>query len=327
MNQILDYNPIRNGDGDNYGSNNNKNDKVVKVFAMILIIFAFCLAGIGAFNMIKNNAELEKMEQSNTKAKIQTVQDGNKLKITVEHDKKILKLVYNWNTSAEKTLAVDTGNTFETTIDIPAGENTLNIQVIDIDNNETFDTKTIVSEDGIDIINPVIKFEITEEKKIKITATDETALDFITYRWNNEDEVAVEADEDEPEKIEVEIPIKEGENNLTITAVDKSNNTDSVQQGFEGLKQPTIEVVLTEDKSKLQITCEHESGIAKIEYTLNDRPYAATLEEGPTTVTFEQALDEGNNVIILNVTSVEGTISNFGGQCTYEPDTRDIVVE
>lgn len=328
MNQILDYNPIRNGDGDsNYqGRNSGNKGNVIKVFAIILIVFAICLIAIGIFNKIRNDSQSNN-QVNETDADIKIVQEGSSLKISIEHDKIITKMIYNWNTSSEKTIKVDTGKTFETTIEIPVGENTLNIQVIDEQNHKTFFAQTITSEEGIDIINPVINYEQTENKKIKITVTDETALDFITYRWNDEDETVIKADEDYPKKIEIEIDIKEGNNNLTISAVDKNNNTESAQQGFTGLKQPNISVTLTENKDKLKITCTHENGISKIEYTLNDKPYAATLEETPQDVTFEQALDEGNNVIILTVTSVDGTVSNFAGQCTYKPNTAGVTVE
>lgn len=326
MNQILDYNPIRDGEGDNYGGNGQKNNNLLKVFAIILILFSIALIGIGVFNRI-NNAGIDDNQPANTDAIIETSQEGNKLKITVDHNKEITKLVYNWNTNAEKTISADNQKTFETTIDIPAGENTLNIQVIDSENHKTFSTKTIVSEDGIDIINPVIKYEITEEKKIKIIVTDEVGLSFITYRWNDEEEKTVKAKEDNQKQIEVIIDIMPGTNNLTITAVDNSNNNESYQELFTGLMQPTIEVVLTEDKSSLQITCRHEHGISKIEYTLNDKPYLAELPEGPGEVSFEQGLDAGNNIIILTVTSVDGTVSNFAGQCSYEPDTSGVVVE
>ena len=330
MNQILDYNPIKNGDDNNnnyYGRNSGNKGNIIKVFAIILIIFAICLIGIGVFNRYKNNIEIDNEKNNKKEAIIETEQLENELKIVVKHDKKIVKMIYNWNTSAEKTIAVDSGKTFETTIEIPAGENTLNVKVIDEKGNETLITKTIISEEGIDIINPVIECEVTPEKKIKIIATDETELEFITYRWNDEEETTVKPKDTNPKKVEVEIDIKTGQNNLTVTAVDKNYNTESFQKSYEGLLQPNIQVVLSEDKSKLKITCTHENGLSKIEYTLNDKPYFANLENAPTKVEFEQALDEGNNVIILTVTSVDGTVSTFGGQCTYTKDTSGVTVE
>ena len=96
---------------------------------------------------------------------------------------------------------------------------------------------------------------------------------------------------------------------------------------FTGLTQPNIQVVLSEDKSKLIVTCTHENGVSKIEYTLNDKPYAAELADSPTEVQFEQVLDEGYNKIILTATSVDGTTTTFGGECTYTPDNSGITIE
>lgn len=321
MNQILDYNPISNGE--NRGNKGNGGtDKIVKVFAILLIFFAICLIGIGIYNKIQNSSNTNSDQVAQSKANISTSVEGTTLTISISHDKKLTKLIYNWNTTAEKNIAIETGNTFETTIQIPSGDNTLNIQVIDENGMKTEYSETISSEEGLDIIKPTIKYEITEDKKIKITAKDETEIDFITYRWNDEDEHKVEADEEGQFQIVEVIEIKKGENNLTIVAVDKANNTDSLQQVFTGLMQPNIQVVLSEDKSKLVVTCTHENGVSKIEYTLNDKPFAAELPDNPKEVQFEQPLDEGNNIIMLTVTSIDGTSTTFGGQCTYTPQNQ-----
>ena len=321
MNQILDYNPISNGENRGNGGNGGT-DKIVKVFDMLLIFFAICLIGIGIYNKFQNSTNSNSEQLSETKANINTRIDGTTLTISVSHDKKLTKLIYNWNTTSEKTIAIETGNIFETSIEIPSGDNTLNVQVLDENGVKTEYSEPISSEEGVDIIKPTIEYEITEDKKIKITARDESEIDFITYRWNDEEENKVEADEEGQLQIIEEIEIKKGENNLTIVAVDKSNNTDSLQQVFTGLMQPNIQVVLSEDKSKLVVTCTHENGVSKIEYTLNDKPFAAELPDTPKEVQFEQALDEGYNKIILTVTSVDGTSTTFGGECTYTPETQ-----
>lgn len=50
MNQILDYNPNKNsGSGKSSSS-----DKIVRIFAVILVIFALCLVGSGIYGMYKN---------------------------------------------------------------------------------------------------------------------------------------------------------------------------------------------------------------------------------------------------------------------------------
>ena len=82
-------------------------------------------------NKYANNSGADNGENKKTEPVIELVQEGSELFITVKHDKEIQKLIYNWNISSEKTIAVDTGKIFETKIDIPAGNNTLNIQVVD----------------------------------------------------------------------------------------------------------------------------------------------------------------------------------------------------
>ena len=317
MNQILDYNPIGNtGPSGNQGGKGGT-DKIVKAFAILLIFFAICLIGIGVYNKIKNSSGIN-VEEEKVKAEILVSEEENKLKITVNCENDLSKMVYNWNTTSERTLAIDTGKTYETTIDIPAGNNTLNIQVIDAQGNTTQYSKEFASEQGADIIEPTIEYEITDDKKIKITVKDETNLDFITYRWNDEEEVRINAEQEVQQQIITEIEIKKGENNLTIIAVDKANNTSNKQQTFTGLMQPNIKVVLSEDKSKLIVTCSHENGISKIEYTLNDKPYAGEFDNLGE-VQFEQVLDEGYNKIIITATSSDGTTTTFGGECTYTP--------
>lgn len=324
MNQILDYNPI--GDNNN-GGGKGSTDKIIKVFVIMLITFALCLIGIGIFNIVKNKTGINTEQVSESKADIKISKDGSSLKISVSHDKKLKKLIYNWNTTPERMLSIDSGNTFETSIEIPAGSNTLNIKVIDDNNGVTDYSEEISSEDGIDIIEPIVSYEITDNKKIRIKATDENALDYITYKWNDDEETEIKAEEDNQKEIITEIEIKKGENNLTIIAVDKANNTAGTQQTFTGLTQPNIQVVLSEDKSKLVVTCTHENGISKVEYTLNDKPYAAELADSPKEIQFEQALDEGYNKIILTVTSVDGTTTTFGGECNYNPDQTGVTIQ
>lgn len=75
----------------------------------------------------------------------------------------------------------------ELNVPMPAGENVLHIKVVDINGVETTYENTFKSESGVDIITPVIEIK-PDGNKLKVTATDETSLDFLTYRWNSEEE-------------------------------------------------------------------------------------------------------------------------------------------
>ena len=309
MNQILDYMP------NNKSSKSGGSDKIVRVFAIILIIFALILIAVVAKNMISNNNSNE-IAQEVTYANISVEVNETEATIKVTHDKAIQKLIYSWNTSSERTLT-ETEKYVEEKIDVPAGDNTLHIKVIDENNVETTYDEEISSEQGVDIINPVIELSVTDDKKLKIVATDETALDFITYRWNEEDEQTIYAEENSKE-IETEIEILKGENDLTVVAVDSSSNTTTETKSFTGLTKPEITVTLSADGSSIDIKATHENGIQSVAFNFNNVDYNVDIgTENPTQIQFAQKLDVGYNRIIITVKSVDGTETTFDGECNY----------
>ncbi len=309
MNQILDYNP---------NSKTNKSggsDKIVRVFAILLIIFAIALIAIVGYGMISNKKQADNAIVEQTQANIAVDVQEAQATIKVTHDKTIQKLVYSWNTSSERTIKASE-KYIEEKIDIPAGDNTLHIKVIDENGVETTHDEEISSEQGVDIINPVIELSL-DGKKLKISATDETALDFLTYRWNEENEETVYAEEGSKE-ITTEVEILKGKNDLTVVAVDTSNNTTTETKSFTGLTKPEIKVTLSEDGSSIEIRAEHESGIESVSYNFNNVDYDVDIGSGnPTTIQFEQKLEVGYNRIILTVKSIDGTESKFDGECSY----------
>lgn len=314
MNQILDYSPnSKNG-------NSGGSDNVVRVFAIILILFALALIGVVGYGMISNKEEISNVAEEITYADISIEISDVQATIKVSHDKNIQKLIYSWNTSSERTVKASE-KYIEEVIDIPAGNNSLHIKVIDENGVETTYDKEISSEQGVDIISPVIELAVTEDKKLKISVTDETALDFLTYRWNEENEETVYADE-ESKEITTEIEILKGKNDLTIVAVDGSSNTTQETKSFTGLTRPEITVTLSEDGSKIDIKAEHENGIESVAFNFNDVDYDVEIgDETPTIIQFDRQLQVGYNRIIVTVKSVDGTESKFDGECTYGDTT------
>lgn len=313
MNQILDYNP-----NSRPGNQGGGSDKVVRVFAIILIIFAIVLIAVVGYGMVSNKESVKNEVVEITKANIDVEVDESQsqAKISVSHDKNIQKLIYSWNTSSERTIK-GSDKYMEETIDVPAGDNTLHIKVIDENGAETTYDKEVSVEKGVDIINPIIELSVTEDKKLKIVATDETALDFITYRWNEEDEQKVYADEGGKE-ISTEIEILKGKNDLTIVAVDGSSNTTTETKSFTGLTKPQITVTLSEDGSSIDIKAEHENGIESVAFNFNNVDYNVDIgNDNPTFIQFQQKLEIGYNRIIITVKSTDGTENTYDGQCSY----------
>ena len=334
MNQILDYNPNKQSGGNSSGS-----DKIVRVFAILLVLFAIGLLVSGIVGIYNNNKTKKTDTNKPTYATITAVQaDDGKVTVSVEHDKAIEEMFYSWNTSAERSFKGDGTKKIEKELDLPAGTNTLHIKVVDVNGVETSFEKEFTAEDGLDILNPVISITVIDGdgedklKKLKVTATDETKLDFITYRWNDDDETKVEVEENNPKEIILELDILRGVNDITIVAVDSSNNTTTETKSFTALTKPEVVVMLSADGSSLEIETSHENGISNIYYTLNGREYQANFDNDPENpnppiVTFTQALDEGYNRFILTVKSVDDTETVFDGECEYTPPVQEEQIE
>lgn len=306
MNQILEYSPNKNSGGGASGS-----DKIVRIFALILIIFALCFIAVGGYGFIKKNKNVTDVDApTQTEAKIEVEVSDTTATIKVSHDKAIEKVIYSWDNDKE---IVDKGNGTsqkEIEIQLPAGEHTLTIKVVDVDGFETSYKKSITSENGTDIVNPEIKIVVTEDKKLKITATDETEIAYVTYKWNNDEEIVVDERDEEKKKIEFEIEILKGNNDLTVIAVDANNRTTTENKSFSGVTKPEVKITVASDKKSIHVDCFHEKGLKKVTLNSNGTDYDVAIGDGtPTDVNFDFALPEGNATIKVTATSVDDTVT------------------
>ena len=306
MNQILEYSPNKNSGGGASGS-----DKIVRIFALILIIFALCFIAVGGYGFIKKNKNVTDVDApTQTEAKIEVEVSDTTATIKVSHDKAIEKVIYSWDNDKE---IVDKGNGTsqkEIEIQLPAGEHTLTIKVVDVDGFETSYKKSITSENGTDIVNPEIKIVVTDDKKLKITATDETEIAYVTYKWNNDEEIVVDERDEEKKKIEFEIEILKGNNDLTVIAVDANNRTTTENKSFSGVTKPEVKITVASDKKSIHVDCFHEKGLKKVTLNSNGTDYDVAIgDETPTDVNFDFALPEGNATIKVTATSVDDTVT------------------
>ena len=320
MNQILDYNPNKSSGGGSSGS-----DKVTRVFALILICFSICLLGVGGYNLLKNKDKAVPV-QTATEAKIEVEQKDSVVVIKVSHDKTIEKLIYNWDSDKETTLKGDGQSTMEEEIPLLAGTHTLNIKVTDVDGVESTHQEEFFSETGEDKIFPVIALKVTDQKKLKITATDETEISYVTYRWNDEEEIQIDVSEEDNKKIEFEIDIYKGKNDIVIVAVDSNNNSTTETESFTGVTKPDITVTISADKKSVDIKCYHENGIKEIGLNINDLDYAVDLQgETPTDVSLPAIpLAEGNNTVKVLARSVDDTVTEVVEEVVSDPIADEV---
>lgn len=324
MNQILDYNPNKNS-----GNGKTKSSKIITVFAVILAIFAICLLIGGAYGIYKNKNNSTSVSQNQTEAKITVEQADSKATIKISHDKAIEKLIYTWDSGRENSIKGNGEASMETEISLLAGTHKLLVKVIDVNGFETTFEKEITSEKGEDKIAPVITLNPTNEAKIVISAVDETAIDYVTYRWNDGEEERIDVSENDNKKIEFEIDVLKGQNDLFVIAVDKNNNTTHEEKAFTGVTKPDVVITIAADKKSAEVVCKHENGIKEVTLTINGKDYVVdnidpeNNKEVTVQVT-EDYLAQGNNTIKVKAVSVDNTKTEVSEE--IKPDEPKIEV-
>ena len=291
-------------------------NKIILFFSIAVIVFGVVMLGEGVYGAYKNGVMQDAIDNAVPVAALD--REGQQLKIHASHIRGIAKLEYNWNNDA------DTANTIEGNgrtviiqrLDMPAGTNIINVTVTDVNGKVGKYSKEFFMENGKDIAKPTINVSRVGNN-LKVVATDETALSYITYRWNEDDEIKIEPNEAENAKIETEIEILRGQNTFTLIAVDSSNNTTTLEETFLAILKPTLQVYVTQD-GYLVMKASHEVGVKQIDFTLNGQAYSVQYPEAPEMI-YQHPLDVGQNVVTITAYSVEDTQETFEGQCTYTP--------
>jgi len=304
MNQILQVEQ-------NKRSNNSiDTKKVVLFFAVCLIIFGLILLGQGGYNvyLAKANEKVNPQNPPTTSENETPVEiapptisltktEENKLVINVESEIAISHIIYNWNNEASQTLD-ETGKTnIEEIIDIPTGENTFNISVIDSNGTETKKQETFI----IEIPKPVIELSVVGND-IKITVTSKVDLSYVTYRWNLEtekkDDMVTYENRTKFEKL-VEIP--KGQNTLKIVAVDINGNQTEKSQDIKGVTKAKTRVVA---KGKyLDFTVTGEENIKLVEFEFNGKKYVMNTDTFGETKTVHYMVEMVQGMNYLKIVS------------------------
>lgn len=287
---------------------------IVKVFAVLILLFGLALSGNGAYAIVKNM-----QEQKNSKSPIvETLKNGNTVKISITCESGIRTISYAWNDSTP-TIVQGRGKTqLEQTISIPTGENRLNLSVIDSNGKTSRYVKTL-KQDEADVTEPTIEFEIINSN-IKIIATDDVAIDYITYKYGDEEEVTINAQEEGQTTIEKIIPVTQGEKTLTIEAVDKAQNVATIDQKIKGAKKPTIEITPDpNDPAYLIIKAYDDDGLRLVSYFVNDQEYKTDPNISLNTKTFEwrQKVEPGESKITARVYNINEQVTEFEGIYNY----------
>ena len=287
----------------NYGGNNynkySKNQKpadikkVIIVFVIFLVIFAISIIGAASYSIYQNSVE----KAANTKPIITIGEiDEDTINLKIKHDKSISKLVYSWNDEEEIEIETDSKKTVEQEIDIKKGINTLTIKATDINGQK------VESSNKFTLLETVtIDFQM-EVNNVKVLLDSEKTISYITYRWDEEEEIKIDIDSKQSEQ---NILVPKGEHTLTVIAVDEDNKTTTKEKTVKGVVEPEIETYVDET-GKFIITLKDESGLEKIELIANETDKLEKELEGKKEVKFGYMLKDGENIIKIRLTNVDG---------------------
>ncbi|MBR6505126.1 MAG: hypothetical protein IKT41_05445 [Clostridia bacterium] len=305
MNQILFIN-----DGKGNGTDIKK---IIKFFAIVVIIFGLAMVGTGSYAM----AQRSKEKNSIPDLSVQDLNNGN-ISIIVVHNKEIDSITYSWNNEETEEIGGAGRTEIEETIPAKGGTNILKVTAVDIEGkSNVFENQFTI----VDNKKPELDLSI-EGNKIVFTAIDETSLSYITYRWNDEEETKIEADEET--EITEEIDIKEGTNTVTVVAVDGNNNMTELEQEIKGLSKPKVDAWKEEGQLILKITHEQGIGKIKVKYNGEELEYGPEKTNNSKEITLRFNLKIGDNHVDVWAYSTEDTeglapAEFLNGVATYNP--------
>lgn len=317
MNQILLTNEYKK---DKKNDNNNKNNskdlkKIILFFSIVIMAFGLAISGVYGYKIYKNNKKETK--QPTGEPQLALEEAGNDITIIAKSDVGINKIIYTWNEDEPIEVEMNGRTSHEEKISMLAGENTLKVKVIDLNNQEIETTKEFNYE------KPIIATEIGEDAKLKITATDERGIKNIKYKWNDEEFTTVEAETDIDKTIETKIEVRRGRNTLTVVAVNSDNTEETITEMFNGVNKPVIKV--SRRGNELYMKMSHDMGFEKVEFTVNGQTYKydqnyAGYNANQKELEYKFALKEGENKVIILAVSTEGTEETYKGKCNYTPE-------
>lgn len=306
MNQILST-------GDKQEKSNINN--IVRFFCIIIIVFSIFFIVQGTYALVKNKDERTIAKGDEPTVTIDS-QGGNAI-INIKHNKAINKVLYSWDNGEQMEIDAQNKTEISETVVVPNGNCVLNISVIDSNGVEKKYQKQFEYDPSVDIALPEINISAVPGK-ITIEAKDNVEMAYITYKWNDEQEVKVEASGEDPTKIVQEIEVKKGSNTLNVVATDKAGNTKQDTRDILGASKPKISVGKSGADLVIKVTDEEE--VTKVEYNFNGTTYTKeNTGENKKEFEFKQTMQQGENVIVIKAYNKSGLVQEFAGKTTYQP--------
>lgn len=278
--------------------------KVLKFFAIAILVFGVFIIGSGSYSMYKE------ISSGNSKTKpiihVETVND-TEISLRISHDSELSRVTYKWNEEQEIEIPSNGKKEVSTTIEIPEGTNALTVYAVD-NYGQDIEYRQVYTIDEIITINVQ-----PENNELKITANGANTLTYMTYRWDDEEETKIDINDI---NVETSIEIPKGLHTLTIIVVDENNKTKTFEQEVNGVTKPKLEVT-TDGSSNFVIKASDETGLTRVEFIINetekyfiDLTKAYSLEDRKE-FEYSYPFSEGENKLEVTVYNEDGISETF----------------
>lgn len=286
---------------------------IIRFFAIAIIVFALCIISHSSYAIYRES----RGHNTDNLATISLNRLNDTLIVNVQSQNIIDKFKYHWNGATETSIEIGSNNTTQE-ITLPSENDILTIVLEDETGRAVTYTKEIIL-NGVDIVKPTIEIEKGQGNSVIITATDETQIDYMTYRIDDGEEIRIDKNDEEDTSIEYAVTnIERGEHTIFVTAVDSSGNIENNQESvIVSSDRPTINSLsIDRDTDKIIIDVSDVDGIQSIEVNLNGAVYRMD-NVNRQQAKFSLDLVDGTNTISIVVTNVNGISESGATEFNY----------
>ena len=291
--------------------------KIVIIFCIIIIVFSIPVIGKGIYGLTQDdNIQVSKSE---AEPEVDISAQGTTATIYIKHNISISSIFYSLNNGEELEIEdVNGKNVIDTQIQLPNEDTDLKMKIIDSQKNEYVALKHFKYDENADLEKPKLEISssINISQSISVVATDNEEVLYITYQWDDDEEVKIENDGDDKTRMEAKIDLQEGKKKLTVTAVDHNSNSITCQRDILVVTPP--EIVLKRNKGELIIRVKDNEEVTKVVYEINGTQYTKE-NDGENKKEFEikELLSKGDNIVKVTAYNNHGVTTEKVGKCTY----------
>lgn len=285
---------------------------IIRFFAIAIILFGLALSSEGVYAICKN---VEDRKPANI-PKVTISRTNDKATINVTHNVRIAKITYSWDDGEETVIPVGS-TTAQEEITLLGYDSTLNLTIED-ENGKQVNYQKQYLLTGEDLTKPTIEIDTQNgNDKMIITAKDETAISYLSYQWENEEEVTINRETEGQKEIRVEVDLTPGNKKITVIAEDANGNIEQKEKEIV-ISTSKPEISLIRDGNQIYIEARDKDGIQSIMVNINGQKMESTginqkeVKAGPID------LQPGNNTIYIEVTNINGYTEKGATEIQYE---------